>query len=371
MQRVEVNFPDDFIDFFIDDGSHTVILDSDGKVWTCGCNKYGQLGHGDVLSRSIFTKVEDIPFIISISYIVSHTLFIDSNGEVYGCGLNNHGQLGIGNNENQLKPVKIEGLRDIIFILATYERSIFIDKCGKVWYCGKNMLDDTDISIPKCLHGLPPIKLAVNLGYVETQFLFLDQDGNVWALGRISDDLFGVNGAVEPTKIAELSMIVSILHCSRLILFIDVDNNTWFVGPNFKDLGYLPTDGTHFVKFPANVDNLNNIKYACGTPYGFMLLTLKGKVFARGDFLFYRKDLTELEDIPLINSIRSNLHNDLLLDDNGNVWIAGKNFDGELGFPDVKDLEKFTQLPINNVVSLGENKPPKKLFSAKNARNFI
>ena len=31
--------------------AHSMLLDIDGRVWTCGCNNNGRLGHGDKENR--------------------------------------------------------------------------------------------------------------------------------------------------------------------------------------------------------------------------------------------------------------------------------------------------------------------------------
>ena len=39
---------------------HTVVLDYKGNVYTFGDNRYGQLGHGDQVSRPLPTKIEGV-----------------------------------------------------------------------------------------------------------------------------------------------------------------------------------------------------------------------------------------------------------------------------------------------------------------------
>ena len=66
-------------------GYHTAALTKDGKVFTCGNNCNGQLGHDDDEERRIPTKVESLDglFIVKIACGEMHTVAITDKGEVY------------------------------------------------------------------------------------------------------------------------------------------------------------------------------------------------------------------------------------------------------------------------------------------------
>jgi alpha-tubulin suppressor-like RCC1 family protein len=78
--------------------SHTIFLDTKGKVYAVGNNETGQLGLGDVTRRTTPTPIPffaNIP-IVSVSAGQTHTIFLDTSGKVYAVGNNKFGQLGIG-----------------------------------------------------------------------------------------------------------------------------------------------------------------------------------------------------------------------------------------------------------------------------------
>jgi len=67
----------------------SVFLDSNGSVFVCGSNSFGQLGLGDLSPRHIPTKIRfsDLDTkIIQIAAGSYHTVALDSNGVVYTCG---------------------------------------------------------------------------------------------------------------------------------------------------------------------------------------------------------------------------------------------------------------------------------------------
>ena len=80
---------------FVAGNSHTLALKSDGTVWTCGRNWYGELGLGNFDNKNLLTQTN----LDSVSAIVGgydYSVALKSNGTVWTCGLNDHGQLGLG-----------------------------------------------------------------------------------------------------------------------------------------------------------------------------------------------------------------------------------------------------------------------------------
>ena len=79
---------------------HTIVLMTNGNIYGCGYNDSGQLGNG---TRNDFNedlvKMNDVSGNIpeSISSGSLHTIVKMTNGDIYGCGANDWGQLGLGN----------------------------------------------------------------------------------------------------------------------------------------------------------------------------------------------------------------------------------------------------------------------------------
>jgi alpha-tubulin suppressor-like RCC1 family protein len=106
--------------------NHTMFLASDGKIYGVGLNGYGQLGLEHTTQQN--TPQEITYFTtnnINITQIECgffHTMFIASDGKVYSCGYNGFGQLGLGNYTNQYTPVEITFLSDKINTYVTCGR---------------------------------------------------------------------------------------------------------------------------------------------------------------------------------------------------------------------------------------------------------
>ena len=75
-------------------GNHTILLDNDGNVHTCGLNNFGQLGLGHNEKRSNFQLVKYLKnkcTFISAGYAFSSIII---NKKIYSCGAGENGRLG-------------------------------------------------------------------------------------------------------------------------------------------------------------------------------------------------------------------------------------------------------------------------------------
>jgi alpha-tubulin suppressor-like RCC1 family protein len=101
----------DSIKFVSCGGNHTIIATETNQIWTTGYNNRGQLGHNDILDRSLFKRVDtggsfrDRLFgvgslhgkaIKSIACGGSHSVVLTVDYGLWMCGSNRFGQLGLG-----------------------------------------------------------------------------------------------------------------------------------------------------------------------------------------------------------------------------------------------------------------------------------
>jgi alpha-tubulin suppressor-like RCC1 family protein len=161
---------------------HSLFLTSEGRVYSCGWNKKGQLGFnsgdmdaGQDLNDGRYWDSQNYPYhtrpvlietyynsdlqpitytnikITKISTGFEHSLFLTSEGYVYSCGLNDLGQLGLDSTDTKKNiPTLIEkyynssgefiNYSDIIItkISLGYKHSLFLTSEGRVYSCGYN-----------------------------------------------------------------------------------------------------------------------------------------------------------------------------------------------------------------------------------------
>lgn len=87
---------------------HSLALKRDGTVWAWGHNADGQLGDGSRISRNNGAiQVPGLEKIISLAAGNGHSLALDGEGRLYSWGANRQGQLGTGDMDTRLFPTLI------------------------------------------------------------------------------------------------------------------------------------------------------------------------------------------------------------------------------------------------------------------------
>lgn len=130
----------------------TFAVRSDGTVWGFGANSKGQIGNG--VNTVPGTGAGRVPFlvtgmsnIVAVSSGSSYTLMVDSDGFVWSSGSNSDGQLGYPGADTYVFK-KIPSIHDITKISANgqYYSSVAMQSDGTVWTWGRNNGDGAVMS---------------------------------------------------------------------------------------------------------------------------------------------------------------------------------------------------------------------------------
>ena len=194
----------------------SLVLDTDGGVWSFGDNTNGQLclgdsGEFDEEDRWVPTKVDIPADVVAVIRGYSHSMMLTWYGTVWTCGKNADGQLGDGTTEARDRPTIVSGLPPVVQISAGSASSYAIDVDGNLWAWGRNKyanlgqgdVDTEPHPIPVQVPiGEPVISVANGRDHV----LALTESGIVYAWGlnastQVGPDMLG--GDVETPVIVE------------------------------------------------------------------------------------------------------------------------------------------------------------------------
>ncbi|MBM3496265.1 MAG: hypothetical protein FJX72_18380, partial [Armatimonadetes bacterium] len=115
---------------------HSLALKSDGTVWACGLNRYGQLGDGTTTDRAAPVAVSGLSGVVAVAAGEGHSLVLKSDGTVWAWGYNGYGQLGDGTTTHRTAPVAVSGLSGLVSVAAGYGHSLAVKSDGAVWAWG-------------------------------------------------------------------------------------------------------------------------------------------------------------------------------------------------------------------------------------------
>ncbi|MEU7023833.1 Ig-like domain repeat protein [Streptomyces sp. NPDC046203] len=194
---VEVHLPDGVEVTAIaasENGSESMALASDGRVFTWGSNNYGQLGIGTVdFIRHTLPEEVHLPAgtrATAISYGGIHGLALTDDNRLLAWGSNEYGQLGNGTTDSDPTPgyVDLPAGTDIAAIAAGGEHSMALTADGGVLVWGNGSFGNLGVGTstnrltPVPMH-LPPGTRATAITASRYHSVVLTSDGSVYSTG--------------------------------------------------------------------------------------------------------------------------------------------------------------------------------------------
>ncbi len=131
---------------------HALLLTYEGKIWSFGCNLYGQLGHGKFgnflenlkddptgnPANAIPKEIGGIEKITSVSAGYRHSVALDVDGKIYAWGFQTRSEKQGKNIFNNATPHILSSPYKFKTIYASYDYTLFIDSTGVSYAHGVN-----------------------------------------------------------------------------------------------------------------------------------------------------------------------------------------------------------------------------------------
>jgi alpha-tubulin suppressor-like RCC1 family protein len=322
--------------------AHTLLVDTSGRVWSCGDNRSCQLGQETTYtSRANFEVIEGLEKILQVAKSGNHSLFLGDEGQTWGCGDNTNGCLGL--TMTQANRGKLE----ITYLTTSYTNSVFTDEDHLVWFCGQ-LPSYGEAVTPQLIPGLTNIVLVSTS---DDYLLSLDLRGEVWELGHCPPISTESRDVSTPQRVTGLPPVKLVAAGTSAGFFVDYNANLWSYGSNsYNQFGHikpqLETSKPVVIAWPPNV-----LKISVGLSH-LLILDEHGLAYGsaktRGGYLaghlIGMNNLTNHDQLcPIVRvdslddrvdyliDVLAQDYNSFFLDDQYRVWACGANRCGSLG----------------------------------------
>ncbi len=395
-------------------GSCMIALDKNGKVYTWGRNYCGQLGDGTTEDSTIPICISDKENAIKGKKIVKvsndyNIVALDEDGKVYTWGYNRHGQLGNGTTENSTTPkcisneeneLKDKEIVDAVIGYNSYDYScmmIALDKNGKVYTWGYNRYGQLgngtteNSTTPICISNqeenmLKNKKISDIITNYDGMIIVLDQDGKIYmrsAYDYITDigegrKMYNKNKLIcvsDKENVLKEKKIVKIEKALFSFLALDEDGKVYTLNYKYQGMDDTTDKLEQIICISDKKEEIKDKKivYACyywRDTEGMFLIDEEGVAY----------EITNYNDISLSQVININNSNDILndkkitkvlqgngnlfiIDDEGRAYATGNNSYGQLGDGTTNDSEELIcvkenikDILINNDLTIFLNK---------------
>lgn len=265
--------------------AHTLVRKADGTAWACGWDDSGQLGLGlgytTIPATFQQSKITDV---VAVRAGAINSYFIKSDGTVWACGINNFGQCG-GTSDLYGAPTKISGITDAVDVAAGNQFALILRRDGSVYGIGLNKYGQLGNGATAETVNSPVRTLisdVVSIACGDYHALALKKDGTVWAWGLNRFGTLGVGQtplwSEKPLQVPGLANVVKIYAGKTSSFAIDADGRVWAWGLNdYYNLGL----GDSQMRFTTTQVNVEAIQVAPGGLHT-LFLCKDGKILGVG-----------------------------------------------------------------------------------------
>jgi len=320
---------------------HTLIVKSDGTVWSTGLNAAGQLGDDTTTDRRVPAQVPGVSGVATVAAGMYHSLALTTGGEVLAWGSNQFGQLGNDSTTDRHTPVTLS-LSGVTAIAAGEYYSMALLSNGDVYAWGRN--NNGQLGTGNTTDSHVPVQVASGvaaIGAGPNHALLAKSDGTAWATGLNTYGQLGIGTTTSTTSFTQVSGITTATQVGggwQSSIFLLADGTVKGAGYNFN--GQIGDDTWTQRTSPVAAVNLTGIVAISFGHLHALALHSNGTLWAWGDNTWSqlgdnthtdRKAPAPVAGLASIAGFAAAFKHSIAVDDLGVVYTWGDDMYGQLG----------------------------------------
>ena len=358
--------------------NHTGIVTEAGQLLMQGRNEYGEFGVGATTPDSLNGFIESIKGVVAVACGYGYsTAVIKTDGTLWVCGRNNYGQLGNGTLEDSSLFIQMD--TNVVKVGAGDGYFIYLKKDGSLWgvgYSGGRVLLNSSESI----YGTKPIKIMTGIKDFSTysrNTAVINTKNELYMFGDNTNGQLGIGNTKDcydltlPVKV--LDNVRSVSCGTDYVLAVKYDNTLYSWGKNdycqlmngktSYDSDYVP------VYSPTKV--AENVLKACAGKDDSGYITTDHKLYMTGNSLYGQAGF-DPTTLPIVSTITKPVlvaenvadvaihEHTIYTTIDGKTYTAGHNINGAGDYYDgfmERPIAVAAQYDFSNLLSIGdENK---------------
>ena len=250
--------------------SISISIKTDGTLWACGRNVFGELGNGTTTSYSSPIQVGSLTNWKQVA-VKGHTAAIKTDGTLWTWGRNDYGQMGNGNRTSYSSPIQVGPLTNWKQVACGYVHTAAITTDGTLWTWGYNSSGQLgNNTASTTVYYSSPIQVGsltnwkqVAAGHDHTAAI--TTNGTLWTWGRNNYGQLGnntINYFSSPIQVGTLTNWKQVACGDNFTASIKTDGTLWACG--YNGLGSLGNGNVTNYSSPIQVGSLTNWKQVAG-----------------------------------------------------------------------------------------------------------
>jgi alpha-tubulin suppressor-like RCC1 family protein len=309
---------------------HSLILKTDGTLWACGNNQFGEIGDGTTINQ--FTPINILSNVSNICASTDYNLIVKNDGTLWAWGTNGYGNLGDGTDTDRKSPVKITA--DVLSIAASGSTSFIIKNGNSLWAFGDNSSGQFglgDSAVRFCFSPTYVLSDVIKIATSGVHSIILKSDGKAFACGLNGQGQLGDGTFIDKvTPVQIMADVSEIAVCQHNSLYLKTNGTLWASGWNIVGQFGISTLG--YYENPVQV-NSNVFKIAVGYTFSLILKT-DGSLWGCGDQV--GDGTAEQRHAPIqissdVSNIAAGSYFGFIIKTDGSLWAFGKNEYSQLG----------------------------------------